>query len=444
MAKKLTPISIRNVKPRSERMEIPDGGCNGLYLIVQPSGAKSWALRYRFDRAPKKLTLGPLMESDGDPKDEPRNVALGMPLTLKAARRLATAELHKIDQDIDPAAAKKGDKAASLDRATQRQRDTVDAIARQFLDRHARQHTKSWAATGQLLGLKIDPEDRAGKLWVKTGGGVLAKWSGRPITDISRRNVIGLLDEIYDRPAPITANRTLAAVRKMFNWSLSRDIITASPCAGVQPPGKETSRDRILADAEIVSLWQASAELGETYAPFIRALLLTGQRLREVAGMRWSEIDQKAKTWTIPGERTKNAQTHIVPLSRQAQAIIEAAPRIADSDFIFSTTGEGPINGFSKLKGRLDGKLKFAEHWTFHDARRSVASGLQGLGFSTEIIERALNHKSGAFKGVAGVYQKNPLSDEKRAALQAWADHVDRLVNGKTATVVPMRRRKGR
>jgi integrase len=431
---KLTPISVANAKANGSRREIPDAGCSGLYLIVQPSGAKSWALRFRYHGQPRKLTLGPVLQAD----DELKNVAIGMPLTLKGARRLATAELHKLSQGVDPNAAKNSDRAALLDRATQKQRDSVDAVARQFLDLYAKKKTKSWRQTARILGLK--PDDGTPGKWVKTGSGILEKWSGRSIHDITKRNVIALLDEMVQRDAPIGANRTLAAIRKMFNWSVGRDMIDISPCAGIEPPGEERSRDRILSDDEIVTLWRVCGEIGEPYGSFVRLLLLCGQRLQEVSGMRRSEIDGDGN-WSIPGTRTKNKKAHLVPLSRQALAIVMAAPRVGDSDLVWTTTGAGPINGFSKFKARLDESLKFAEPWVFHDLRRSCASGMQGLGCPVGVIERALNHVSGSFKGIAGVYQRNPLTDETRAALQAWADHVDRLISGKTAKVVPLRKR---
>src|SRR5262249_44445592 len=146
----------------------------------------------------------------------------------------------------------------------------------------------SWRETARVLGLRVDPDD-PGK-WVRTGKGILATWGGRPIQDITRKNVIAYIDDMA-RDAPISANRTLATIRKMFNWCISRDAIEASPCAGVEPPGDERSRDRILTDDEIVRLLKVCDDIGQPYGPFVQALLLSGQRLREVSGITRAEID---------------------------------------------------------------------------------------------------------------------------------------------------------
>src|SRR5262249_20867615 len=155
--------------------------------------------------------------------------------------------------------------------------------------------------------------------------------------------------------------------------------------------------------------------------PFIKLLLLTGQRRGEVADMRWSEID--GDVWTLPPSRTKNKQKHQVPLSSQAMTIIENVNRVA-GDFVLTTTGESGLGGFSKAKARIDDLMKPAKPWVLHDLRRTCAAGMQRLGFPVEVIERALNHKSGRFAGIVQVYQVDKLHDQTRAALQAWSDHV--------------------
>jgi integrase len=149
--------------------------------------------------------------------------------------------------------------------------------------------------------------------------------------------------------------------------------------------------------------------------------------------MRWDELDADKRILTIPGARTKNGLVHVVPLPPAAWDIIRAQPRICDH--VFTTTGKGPIRNIDRAKARLDAELRFRP-WRIHDCRRSVASGLQPLGVSVEVIEATLNHRSGTFRGIVGVYQRHDFADEKRAALTRWADHIERLATGKPANVV--------
>jgi integrase len=201
--------------------------------------------------------------------------------------------------------------------------------------------------------------------------------------------------------------------------------------------------------------WAAFDKVGWPFGPFAKLLLLTAARRDEVASARWSEFDLAAKTWTIPKERTKSGQAHEVPLSESALRVLEGLPRIEarhrSTGFVFSTTGKTAVSGFSRAKSIIDAailamKRESAAHrgydqaavqapeaWTFHDLRRSAASGLAGLGIAPHVIEAVLGHRSGAIKGVAAVYNRYNYSMEKRAALQAWGRHIDALVTGRPA-----------
>jgi integrase len=148
----------------------------------------------------------------------------------------------------------------------------------------------------------------------------------------------------------------------------------------------------------------------------IRMLLLTGQRLNEVAQMSWAEVDLEAKTWSLPRERCKNGHAHVVPLSDQAIAILEVQPR--EGALVFS------VSGFSRAKKALDAKAKLATPWCLHDLRRTCASGMTRLGVAPHVVEAVLNRKSGQVRGVAAVYNRYSYSTEKREALALWAEHV--------------------
>ena len=193
--------------------------------------------------------------------------------------------------------------------------------------------------------------------------------------------------------------------------------------------GRPPPRDRILTDAELARVWRACDHLGEPWHGFVRVLILTGQRRAETAGARWSEISAGFDTWTIPAERSKNGRAHDVPLSEPARELIRAIPRFEGCELVFSCGRKNPPSGFSKMKARLDALLAAdgagpVAPWILHDLRRTVATGLQRLGVRLEVTESVLNHIAGSRAGIVGVYQRHRWTDEKRAALDAWARHV--------------------
>jgi integrase len=416
VAKPLTVKAVEAFKPQSARREIPDGLLTGLYLVVQPSGAKSWAVRYRANSTPKKLTLGPWPALD-----------------LVAARDLGRKALVKVAEGRDPGMEKKERRRAQAS-GEQDQRDLVEKVVETFIERHAKAKTReaSWRETQRILNKDVVPA-----------------WRGRRIQDITRHDVIALLDAVVDRGAPTLANRVLAAVRRMFNWCLERGLLTTSPCLDIKAPSAESSRDRVLSAEELRLIWHACEAIGWPFGPLVQLLMLTGQRRDEVGAMRWSEIDLDRRLWTIPRERVKNDQAHQVPLSDPAMAILRSLPKVGGSaGFVFTTTGTTAVGGFSRAKERLDAttlqtmRNEAAEmgrnpaevlplpHWTFHDLRRTAASGMARLGINLPVIEKVLNHNSGSFAGIVGVYQRHSFGDEKRAALEAWGQFVESLLRG--------------
>jgi integrase len=430
MPKALTVKAIENAKTKADRMEIPDGGLSGLYLIVQPSGAKSWAVRYRYGGKPRKCTLGPWP-------------ALG----LSEARKRGGEALAAVSEGRDPGREKAVQRATTA-AAIRDRRDAFETVAMEFINRYSRPNTResSWRETARLLGLKPDPADE--KKLVATGAGLLARWRALRVQEITRRDVIEALDEIADRGAPILANRTLAALRRMMNWACERDIIAASPCAGVKAPAAERSRDRVLSDDELRAVWDAASDEGWPFGHIVKLLILTGQRRDEVGEMRWSEINLDAKLWTIPRERSKNDQLHEVSLSGPAVAVLTRMAKIKNRrGLVFTTNGETPFASYSKAKDRLDkamlaklneragkgSKIKSVERWTLHDLRRTAASGMARLGVNLPVIEKVLNHSSGTFRGVVGVYQRHSFADEKRTALEAWGRFVTSLAEDRPA-----------
>jgi integrase len=434
MTKALTVRAIENVKASESRREIPDGLLVGLYLVVQPSGAKSFAVRYRHAGQPRKLTIGAYPA-----------------INLEAARDIGAKALRAAAEGRDPAGEKqtaKGDAKRQAAEELRGKRDLYENVAREFIERHAIKSNKesTWRETARILGLRPSPHDP--NTLVDIGGDVMSTWKGRRIQEITKRDVISLLDGVNDRGSPIMANRVLSAVRKLFNWCVARDVLQVSPCQLIAPPAPERSRDRVLSDDELRLVWNAAEGEGWPFGPLVKLLMLTGQRLSEVSDMQWEEIDFEKRLWTLPAERVKNSERHDVPLPDAAIAILTALPRIKTSKgYVFATRHDAAVSGFSRAKQRLDAAIALTAgdtpvpRWTFHDLRRTMASGMARLGISLPVIEKVLNHTSGTFRGVVGVYQRHSFADEKRAALAAWASFVEAIVSGQSpANVVPMTR----
>lgn len=396
MGKALTTRAIEAFKGSDRRREIPDGALPGLFLVVQPSGAKSWAVRYRVGTRTRKLTLG-------------RYPAL----SLADARTRGRDALRAVADGVDPAIDKRDRRAAV---------DTVAALAEEFLRRHVAKN-RTAAETTRMFQKDILPA-----------------WGPRLVASISRRDVAELLDGVTDRGSPVMANRVLAAVRKFFNWCTERDVIDHSPAAGLKPPAKEMARDRILNDEEVRLFWTATGRLGWPFGPLFRLLLLTSARRDEVAGMRWSEIE--GDRWTIPAVRAKNGKPLTLKLTTPALTLLDNLPRLDSTDLVFTTNGVRPVSGFSRAHQRLcecmqaDAQTDIPR-WTLHDLRRTAASGMARLGVPLPVIERVLNHVSGSFGGIVGVYQRHTYEDEMADALERWSGFLVRLSEG--GDVVPLR-----
>lgn len=412
MAKALTTKSIEALKPNpAKRLEIPDPALVGLYLVVQPSGAKSWAMRYRYAGKPKKLTLGrwPIMG-------------------LADARAAASDAIEEVEGGADPSAKKKATKAARLE-AQLSERDKVKTLIDLFDKRHL-----SSLRSRDTVKRELDRH-------------VVAEWGDRDIHTITKRDVIDLLDGIADTGRIITANRVRAYLNKFLNWCVERDILAASPAIGVKPVAKESSRDRVLSDDEIRWLWQACETAGQPWGPLAKVLLLTGQRLGEVVGMRDSEIN--GDLWHLSAERTKNGRAHDVPLSKAVQDVLSGMERIEGRAGLYHTTnGRTPVSGYHKGRNHLAEHMAEVAgqpipHWTFHDLRRTCATGMARLGIPVRVTEAVLNHVSGTGGGIVGVYQRHDYADEKRQALEAWGRYVLALVEGKADNIVQLAEARG-
>ncbi len=402
----LTELEIKHLPLPAKSTFVKDGGrVPGLFLLVQPTGRKSWSLFYRAAGKQKKLTIGPWPD-----------------VTPAKARDLASQARASLSSGRDPHL----EKVQARRRSEEDGRLKFEIVLETFMKRHVDANAlRSAAEIRRMFEREVTP-----------------RWKGRMVTEITKRDIIELVDGVADRGAKVQANRVLANVRRFFNWCVERDLLVSPPTFKVKGAVSEKTiaRDRALTGLEIRAVWNACGELGYPFASAFRLLLLTGQRREEVLQAKWSEIDLEGALWTLPRSRTKNNKAHSVPLSASAVEIIKALPRFKDRDdkdcdLLFPSTSikareaGRAISGVSKAKAAVDAAMapKIAP-WRLHDLRRTVVTELQAMGFSRDVRDAVTNHISGG--GVDAIYARHGFTDEKRRALDAWADRLAGLVRG--------------
>ena len=251
------------------------------------------------------------------------------------------------------------------------------------------------------------------------------------LSAIKQTDLQSVPDQIIDAGKPIAANRLHANLRKFFRWCLSQQLTNFNPTENIIQPAKERSRDRVLNDKEIKAIWHDCDTIGWPFGRLVQILLITGTRRNEAVSMRWTQIE--GSKWTVPAEITKSDRLHEVPLPRLAFSVL-ANCREAD-DLVFSTTGVTPFAGFTKAKRRLD-RISRTSQWRLHDLRRTVASNMARLEVAPHVVERILNHSTGALGGVAGIYNRHGYLEEKTAALEKWGNYLEELTGSHLETVV--------
>jgi integrase len=242
---------------------------------------------------------------------------------------------------------------------------------------------------------------------------------GFSMDSIARVNVAAELRRITMRNGPTEANRARSSLSAFFRWAIGEGLCEQNPVTGTNKHEENDPRERTLSDEEAVTLWLTLTD--NDYGRILKLLLLTGCRRDEIGALRWSEIDQDAKTITIPGSRTKNHTEHVVPLSERALDILKEIPRLENRDYVFGVSRNGGFSDWSKAKVRVDAKLKFETDWTVHDIRRTVRTGLGMLGIQPHIAEAVLNHLPAK---LVRTYDRNTYAAEKKAALDLWANHL--------------------
>jgi integrase len=398
MKKLLTDRTLRGLKPAppGKRTVIWDSAVPSLCVRVTDKGAASFHIMRRLRGKIIRRIIGVAWHV-------PFPAIHPLPYPLSAARDEARAALLDISRGIDPKAKREAAQQAEATAA----RETFAAVAKDFLADHVSK-LRSAREVEAAFRNKLLP--------------VLGKM---PIAGISDAEIARLAKGVA-KTSPYMARHVFAYLSKFFRWAIAQRCygVTVSPCAGLSAKdllGNPNHRTRILHDSELAPLWRATAGLPYPTGPFVRLLLLSGQRLREVAEMAWDEVDVEKRLWIIPPGRMKGDAAHAVPLSPEAVAILEGLPRWT-GPFVFSTTGgRRPIANFSGIKEKLDALMPGVEPWRFHDLRRSMRTGLSALRVPDMVSELCIAHTQ---KGLHKIYDQHAYLDEKRNAFDAWANHV--------------------
>ncbi len=394
--RRLTELYVRRVKPESTTFLVWDDLQRGLALRVQPTGSKAWKCVYSRHGRPRWLHLG-----DAN--------AIG----LADARTLAAEAMLAVARGKDPAAEKRAERGAG----------TFTELHERYLEQHAKKHNKSWPQADALIRRHALPY-----------------WGKLQASTITRGDVKAMMARIE---APIVANQTLAAVSAIFSWAVKEEHVAANPCKLVdRNPTK--SRERVLAESEVPQFWAAFDDAGLVVASALKVLLLTGQRPGEVTHMRREHIVDG--WWELPGDPvpelgwpgTKNGQSHRVWLPSPVQALLaELNDDDTKTGFVFASPRSVPVDGLDAAMRAICAKLG-VERATPHDLRRTHGTTITSLGFGRDIMNRIQSHREG---GIASVYDRHGYADEIKRVMEAVANKIMALVEGRGAgNVVPFGR----
>jgi integrase len=411
---KLTTTSIKTIA-------LPDGKTDhtffdeevgGFGLRVRASGARSWILQYDFAGRTRRMKLGGVAElTAGKARDTAKDLLAAVRLGRDPAAEKVDARRQAADKAAETFGGELLRRYLTHKRASVRPRSFVE------IERHLRGHAKSL--------------------------------HGRPVTIIKRRDIAAVVAKIAETSGPVAANRTLQSISAFFGWLAGEGILESNTAEYVNKAATNGPRSRVLTDPELIEIWRAAGELtGAAAAQFgiiTRLLMLTGLRRNEIGLLRWSEIDLDRAVINLPIDRVKNARPHTVPLVPTVIEILRSQPRRGERDLLFGAE-RGPFGSYGPAKITLDERIRANRtsagitgsipSWTLHDFRRTISTRLNNdLGVQPHIVEAILGH---TVKGIASVYNKAEYLNEQRRALERWAEYIDRLLTGKTATVTQL------
>jgi len=393
----LTDFAVQKARPKAFGYEVSDGGQRGLRLAVFPTGQKSWVVRYRHPATGKsrKLTLQP---------------GLG----LAQARKLAADAMFQVAQGIDPIDGRRAEKQAAV-AATE---GTLAAVAKQYL---------------ALAASKLRSRDQYESVLKRH---VLPRLGERPVAELRRSEIVAVLDKVEVEAGPSAADMALAVLSATLTWFEGRSDTFRSPIIRSMRRVKASARarDRVLADAEIKAVWEASGDkrIG-VYGQAVKFLILTGARRSEAAGLRRSEIEtihdngSNIVVWRLPVGRSKSKREVVRPLSAAARAIVDDMPMIGESDFVFSLNGSRAMSMNRHGSKKLLDEISAVVGWRLHDLRRVHRSLLSRCRVPFEIAERLLGHSQ---PQIARTYDKHSHLAAMLEGVEKVAAEVERIVTG--------------
>jgi integrase len=387
---------------RSEAIHFDDT-LPGFGLRLRGGGSRTWIYQYKLGSKHRRVTLGSATALD-----------------LTKARDAAVTLYAQVKLGQDPAGQKQEGRVRAL--------QTFDAVLEAFLKRQKRRlRPRSYTECERYLMQHFKP------------------FHGLPAGSLNRQAIAARISAIATDSGPVAADKARSWLSAFYSWAMREGLSETNPVIGSNRPSEPNPRDRVLSDEELAEIWHA---LGDTqFGDIARLLILTGLRRNEVGWLGWSEVDIANAMLRLPAERVKNGVPHTAHLSDKALTIIKAHPKRLHRDLLFGE-GRGGYRGWGHSKQRLDQRIADARKaskakpmppWTLHDLRRTVATRLGDLGVQPHIVEAVLNHRSGAKRGVAGVYNKSPYERETKVAMALWADHVRSIVEKSERKVLPLR-----
>jgi integrase len=434
---KISDTWLQNAKPRKERYDVTVTNRTGLMVRVHPSGVISFRFRYKRAGETFVMVFGEYGRQG---------------ISLKRAYEMHDQARSEIEEGLDPIEEQqKRERSVEQVRADRAAAGTVADIVEQFVHRKLRaerwnEETSAWVRESKGdKKVRIRPRKRPEVAESLLKANLVDKIGTEKARDVTRRQLIRLLDDIVDRGAPVTANRVYSLLKQCFEFAAAKELIPASPMAGVlRPGGDEMPRDRTLNEDEIRTFWAKleSAQMSTPTKLALKLLLVTAQRRGEITMAKWPQFDIDAGIWTIPAELSKNGKEHKVPLSPLAvQILMELRGLTGERPYVLASQHkklkpDAPYSERVLSRAVRDN----ADHWeiphfTPHDLRRTAASIMTGIGVPRLHVEKVLNH---TLSDIAEVYDRHDYFDEKKAALNRWADHLQTILANKRAKVVPI------
>jgi integrase len=381
---KFTQASVTAFKPppgKPDHMEW-DEALPGFGLRIQNGGSKAYVAQYKIGTRQRRLSLGKVEK-----------------VSLVSAQKEAKSIFELVAKKIDPASLRA--------KATVEAGQTFDPVIDQYLEKLNDERSPAYYA--------------ANKLYLRSHFKALHKMM---LASIDRATVARELQGIKKVKGPIAMNRARSGLSAFFNWAIREGLCDTNPVDKTNK-NEETSSDRTLTAKELKAIWSKLPD--SDYGRIVKLLTLTCQRRDEIGSLEWTEVNFDKKQIELPANRTKNHRAHIVPLAAPALAILKSIDHDGDDKFVFGRY-KGPFSGWSKAKEELNEQLDISP-WILHDLRRTGSTGMgEFCGVMPHVVEAVLNHVSGSKVGVAGVYNKAMYLDDKRDALNKYAEYVLSIV----------------